>query len=180
VALVPLVVRVAMVFDKDEPADHALGRSKGGFGTKLHLLCDAQGLPLSALLLPSQAHESTQFEALLETVSIERQTTGRTRKRPQRVAADKAYHAHRIRHWLHSHGVQAVIPPRKTRRTKPRPGRPISYHQCFYRDRNVIERCVGWLKECRSIATRYEKLAVNYLQLVKLAFIERYLRLLMP
>src|SRR5919197_900532 len=91
VALVPLVVRVAMVFDKDEPADHALGRSKGGFGTKLHLLCDAQGLPLSALLLPSQAHESTQFEALLETVSIERQTTGRTRKRPQRVAADKAY-----------------------------------------------------------------------------------------
>jgi transposase len=176
---VPLLVRVATVFDKDEPADHALGRSKGGYGTKLHLLCDAQGLPLSALLLPGQAHESTQFEALLETVSIERQTTGRTRKRPQRVAADKAYHAQRIRHWLHSHGIQAVIPPRKTRRTKPRPGRPISYDQCFYRDRNVIERCVGWLKECRSVATRYEKLAVNYLQLVKLAFIERYLRLLM-
>src|SRR5262245_60063662 len=43
VALVPLLVRVATVFDNDEPADHALGRSKGGFGTKLHLLCDAQG-----------------------------------------------------------------------------------------------------------------------------------------
>ncbi len=54
----------------------------------------------------------------------------------------------------------------------------MSYDQRLYRDRNVIERCVGWLKECRSVATRYEKLAVNYLQLVKLAFIERYLRLL--
>ncbi len=109
--------------------------------------------------MPGQAHESTQCEALLETVSIERRTSGRTRKRPERVAADKAYHAHRIRHWLQSHGIQVVIPR-------------------FYRDRNVIERCIGWLKECRSVATRYEKLAVNYLQLVKLAFIERYLRLL--
>lgn len=177
-ALVLLLVRVATGFDKEEPADHALGRSKGGFGTKLHLLCDAQGLPLSALLLPGQAHESTQFEELLETVSIERRTSGRTRKRPERVAADKAYHAHRIRYWLHSHGIHVVIPPRKTQRIKPRRGRPIRYDQRFYRDRNVIERCIGWLKECRSVATRYEKLAVNYLQLVKLAFIERYLRLL--
>lgn len=179
-ALVRLPVPVATVFDDDEPGNHALGRSKGGFGTKLHLLCDAQGLPLSALLLPGQAHESTQFETLLATVSVERQVTGRRRTRPRRVAADKAYHAHRIRHWLHSRGIQAVIPPRQTRRTKPQLGRPVSYDPRFYRDRNVVERCVGWLKECRSVATRFEKLAVNYLQLVKLAFIERYLRLLAP
>lgn len=44
----------------------------------------------------------------------------------------------------------------------------------------AIERCVGWLKECRSVATRFEKKAVNYLQMVKLVFIERYLRLLAP
>jgi len=170
---------VATVFDAAEPADHALGRSRGGFGTKLHLLTDGKGVPLSALLLPGQAHESTQFESLVDTVSIARRTTGRARRRPKRIAADRAYHAHRIRHWLHQHGIKAVIPPRKTKK-KPRPGRPISYDQLHYRRRNVVERCAGWLKECRSVATRFEKLAVNYLQMVKLAFIERYLRLLAP
>jgi transposase len=163
--------------DTDEPADHALGRSRGGFGTKLHLLCDGNGVPLSALLLPGQAHESTQFEALVDSVAIDRSTTGRRRTRPRRVAADRAYHAQRIRHWLRTRGITAVIPPRKTQ-GKPRRGRPITYSVAHYRARNVIERCVGWLKECRSVATRFEKLAVNYLQMVKLAFIERYLRVL--
>ena len=46
------------------------------------------------------------------------------------------------------------------------------------RGRYFVERCIGWLKECRSVGTRFEKLAVNYLMLVKLAMIERYLRLL--
>lgn len=171
--------RVATVFDEQEPTDHALGRSRGGFGTKLHLLCDGQGLPLSALLLPGQAHESTQFETLLDTVRIACRRTGRIRRRPRRIAADRAYHAQRIRHWLRQHGIKAVIPPRK-QRGKSRPGRPVSYDRQHYRARNVVERCVGWLKECRSLATRFEKLAVNYLQMVKLAFIERYLRLLAP
>ena len=54
----------------------------------------------------------------------------------------------------------------------------MSYNQAHYRRRSTIEQCVGTLKECRAVATRYEKLALNYLGLVKLAFIERYLRLL--
>jgi transposase len=78
---------------------------------------------------------------------------------------------------LRSHGIGAVIPPRRSRK-KPRRGRPISYDQARYRDRNVIERCIGWLKECRSVATRYEKLAVHYLGMVHLAIIERYIKLL--
>ncbi len=53
-----------------------------------------------------------------------------------------------------------------------------SYDRERYRGRNVIERCVGWLKECRSLATRFEKLAVHYLGMVQLAIIGRYLRLL--
>jgi transposase len=114
---------VATGFDTDEPADHALGRSRGGFGTKLHVICDGTGVPLSALLLPGQAHESTQFEDLVDSVTITRRTTGRTRKLPKRLAADRAYHAHRIRQWLHQHGIKAVIPPRKTK-GKPRRGRP--------------------------------------------------------
>jgi transposase len=160
-----------------EPADHALGRSVGGFGSKLHLLCDGNGIPLSALLLPGQAHESRQFEALVTSVQVQ-QTKGRCRSRPRRVGGDKAYHAQRIRHWLHAHGIGAVIPPRASRAKKPRRGRPVSYDRERYRGRNVIECCIGWLKECRSLATRFEKLAVHFLGMVHLAFIERYLRLL--
>jgi transposase len=55
-----------------------------------------------------------------------------------------------------------------------------SYDQCRYRGRTVIERSVGTLKECRSLATRFEKLAVRYLGMVHLAIVQRYLRLLHP
>ena len=128
------------------------------------------------LLLPGQAHESTQFEVLVGSVQV-RRAKGRPRSRPRRIGGDKAYHAQRIRHWLRSHGIGAVLPPRKGS-GKHRAGRPISYNQEHYRGRNVVERCIGWLKECRSLATRFEKLAVHFLGMVHLAIIERYLRLL--
>jgi transposase len=162
--------------DADEPNDHALGRSKGGFGTKLHLMVDGNGIPLSATLTPGQAHESTQFEAVVEAANLPAQP-GRRRLRPRRIAADKGYDARRIRSWLRRRAIKPVIPPRK-KRGKPRPGRPVSYDRAHYKLRNVMERGIGWLKECRSVATRYEKLALNYLAMVKLAIIERYLRLL--
>ena len=63
---------------------------------------------------------------------------------------------------------------------KRRKGRPVSYDPERYRGRNVIERSIGWLKECRSLATRYEKLAIHYLGMVQLAIIERYLKMLEP
>jgi transposase len=52
----------------------------------------------------------------------------------------------------------------------------VTYDAQRYQQRKVIERCVGWRKECRSVATRYEKLALNDLGLVNLAMVERYLR----
>lgn len=105
------------------------------------------------------------------------QPRGRPRSRPKRLTADRAYSNQRIRHWLRQHRITAVIPPKK-RRGRPKAGRPISYNHMHYRGRNVVERCIGWLKECRSVGTRFEKLAVNYLMMVKLAIITRYLRLL--
>lgn len=162
----------------DEPADHALGRSRGGYGTKLHLLCDGAGIPLSALLLPGQAHESTQFAALVTSVRVQR-GVGRPCSRPRRIGGDKAYHARRIRQWLRDHGIGAVIPPRR-QPGRPRPGRPVTYDPIRYRGRNVIERTVGFLKDCRSLATRFEKLALHFLNMVNLAIIQRYLRLLAP
>jgi transposase len=160
----------------EERSDHALGRSVGGFSTKIHLLSDGNGLPLDACLTAGQTHESTQVETVMEQVAIPR-ASGRVRRRPRRLAADRAYDVQRIRHWLRLRGIGPVIPP-KRRTGKRKRGRPVTYNREHYRRRSTIEQCVGWLKECRAVATRYEKLALNYLGLVKLAFIERYLRLL--
>jgi transposase len=49
-----------------------------------------------------------------------------------------------------------------------------------YRRRNAVERAVGWLKGCRSVATRHDQLAVSFLAMVKLAFLRQYLRALRP
>jgi transposase len=133
---------------------------------------------LSGLLLPAQAHESTQFEQIVETVQVRRRV-GRPRLRSHRIGADKAYHAQRIRQWLRARATGAVRWPRGER-GKRRRGRPLSDDRRRYRERNVIERSVGWLKECRSLATRFEKLAVDYPGLVHLAIIQGYLRLLAP
>ena len=65
-----------------------------------------------------------------------------------------------------------MIPTRKDQRRNPR------FDKATYRRRNVVERCIGWLKESRRLATRFEKLAVNFLAMVKLAMIRRCLRLL--
>src|SRR5215470_4341854 len=92
----------------DEPSNHALGRSVGGFSTKIHLLSDSNGIPLDATLTPGQTHESTQVETVMEQITIER-ASGRTRRRPRRLAADRAYDAMRIRHFLRMRGIKPII-----------------------------------------------------------------------
>ena len=130
-------------------------------------MTDGRGVPLGALVTAGQAHESKHFEALMDTVRIRR------RRRPDAVAGDRAYSVPRIRRWLSSRGIEAVIP---TKRDQPRE----RFNRRKYRRRNVVECCIGWLKECRRLATRYEKLATHYLAIVKLAMIQRCLRLLDP
>ena len=151
-----------------------MGRSRGGFGTKIHLVSDGNGLPLAAEVTAGQRHESTQFERVLGKVRI-RNPSGRPRCRPVKLAGDKGYSYPRIRRWLRRHGIQAVIPRRKDQR--PDDGR-VKFDKDTYQRRAVVEQCVGWLKECRAVATRFDKLAVNYLATLKLAMIQRYLRLL--
>ena len=103
------------------------------------------------------------------------QCKGRPRSRPARLAADKGYSYPWIRAWLRRHNIDAVIPQRSDQQRR-HIGRPLSFDKDTYRRRNVIECCVGWLKECRRIATRFEKLALNFLAMVKVAIIGRYLR----
>lgn len=70
---------------------HSLGRSRGGFGTKLHLIVDGHGIPLAASISPGQAHESKHLEPVLEAVRIPRPGRGRPRCRPRALAGDKGY-----------------------------------------------------------------------------------------
>jgi len=131
---------------------------------------DRRGLPLAVVLTPGQRNDATQFEAALDAVGV-RQPSGQTRRRPARVLADRGYDANRIRAWLSRKGIAAVIPPTRSRK------RPIRYDRVLYRERNVVERLIGHLKEHRRIATRHEKRAGSYEAMVKLAFVERYLRI---
>ena len=157
-----------------EPADHALGRSRGGFGTKLHLIVDGHGIPLAVALSPGQAHESKHVEPVLKAVRLARPGRGRRRRRPRRLAGDKGYSYRRVRRYLRRRGIVAVIPTRKDQRRNPR------FDRETYRRRNVVERCVNWLKEDRRLGARHEKLAVYFLAMAKLAMIRRCLRLLDP
>jgi transposase len=102
-----------------------------------------------------------------------RQPVGPPRTRPEAMAGDKGYSYPRIRDWLHRHSIRVVIPRRSDQR--PNDGRH-RFDTKLYRRRCTIEQCMGWLKECRRLCTRFEKLAVNFVAMIHVAFIERYLR----
>ena len=77
-----------------------------------------------------------------------------------------------------SSASEGVIPQRSNQAGRKGGCRTLDRHK--YRRRNVVERCVGWLKVCRRVLTRFEKLAVNYLAMLRLACVQRYLRALSP
>jgi len=151
----------------DEPLDHALGYSRGGFGTKIHLLCEGHGIPLAVYVTPGQRHESTAFEVVVQRVLLPRRPGQRFW--PGKLAGDKGYNYPHIRRWLQEHQIEAVIPRYKNQ------ARDEHFDRASYRQRNLIERVVGWYKECRRLGTRYEKLAVNYVAFWIVAIIEKVL-----
>lgn len=156
-----------------EPHDHALGRSRGGPGSKIHLACDGNGLPMAVRITAVQRHESTQFQAVLKPVRVPRKR-GRPRCRPKRVAGDEGYSYPHLRRALRRRGIKAVIATKKNQRRLP------GFEKETYRRRNVVERCIGWLKDRRRLATRFDKLAEDFLAMVQLAMLERLLKALLP
>jgi transposase len=166
----PRVLAGSKAAQLEEPPDHALGRSQGGFGTKIHLVCEQHGILLAIYVTPGQQHESTVFEVVVERVMLPHR--GGRRFWPEWMAADKGYSYRHIRGWIKRHGIRGVIP---TRKDQPR---DLGFAKAQYRRRNIVERAVGWYKECRRLGTRYEKLAVNYVAFWLVAMIEKDLRLL--
>lgn len=133
-------------------------------------MTDRRGLPLAAIVTPGQRNDSARFEAALDAVSV-RQPSGQTRRRPGRVLAERGYDVDRIRAWLRRKRIGAVIPPKRDR------VRRFRYDRAVYRERNVVERALGHLKEHRRVRTRHEKLARSYAAMVTLAMVIGYLRL---
>lgn len=103
---------------------------------------------------------------------------GRPRTRPERLVADRGYDARHIRQYLRRRGIRAMIPERKAGkgRRRRRRGRGPIFDQQLYAKRNVVERLIGWIKENRRLATRFEKTAESFLTMIQLAFIRRYFR----
>lgn len=141
----------------------ALGRSHGGFSTKIHVRADRHGKPLVLLVTAGQRHDQTMFAPLLERGQIRQQGRGRPRHRPKRIVADKGYSSRWIRTWLRQHGIRHTIPHKRNACR----GGPFDRAQ--YCERNQVERLINRLKQFRRVATRYEKLATNYLAMVTLA-----------
>lgn len=159
--------------DSQEPLDHALGRSRGGFSTKIHILCDGHGLPLHFHLTAGQTHESTVLDELL--VDADEHLLDEEGQRipwPFALGGDKGYRAAWIDQYLLELGIEPVIPSKEN---EDRDERPVAFDKWAYRRRNVVERLIGWLKESRRIFSRYEKTAKNFGGMIKLAFIRQYL-----
>ena len=158
--------------DADEPADHGLGLSRGGFGSKVHLVTDGDGNVLHAVLTRGNRNECPVLGPLLAGA-----VANAGGRRPEKLAADKGYSADRLRGGLADLGIEPVIPMRDNEHVDDR-DRWGPFDKAAYRRRNVVERAVAKLKEFRRIATRYEKLASAYLAMLTVANIVLYLRLL--
>ena len=166
---------------KVEPADHAIGRSRGGLSTKIHHAVDGRGRPLVVLVGPGQGGDAPMCLPVLDGIRVPRPGPGRPRTRPDSVLADKAYSSRAIRAELRRRGIIAVIPePRDQqghrKRRGSRGGRPVTYDALAYRGRNVVERSFNALKHWRGLATRYDKLATVYRGGAVLAAILAWLR----
>ncbi|WP_442813742.1 IS5 family transposase [Streptomyces sp. NBC_01558] len=158
-----------------------LGRSRGGFTTKVHLVADGRCRPLAFVLTPGHYGDGPQFERVLEQIAVPRSGVGRPRKRPDHVLADKAYTSRSNRRYLRRRGIQHTIPERMDQQRHrhnrgSRGGRPIGFDSERYKKRNTVERAINRLKGFRSVATRYEKRAYIYLGTVTLAALLIWLR----
>ena len=101
----------------------------------------------------------------------------RRRRKPRKLVGDKGYSVPRIRDWLRAQGIEPVIPHPDNEHARRDPS--VRFDRGAYRQRHVIEQCVGWLKELRRIGTRFEKLAVHFHAMLQLAMIRQYLKLLL-
>lgn len=116
---------------------------------------------------PGQQHETQQAIPLVDKLPV----LSATPQRPKKLVGDKGYSAGWLRQWLRERQVEPVIAHQKKEAGAQEP-----FDRESYRQRHWIEQCVGWLKEKRRLATRYEKLAIHYLGMLTIGMILQYLK----
>jgi transposase len=137
----------------------SMGRSRGGLTSKIHAVVDTNGLPVRLALTAGEAHDNRLARCLLSRL-----------KSGSMLLADRGYDADWIRAIVTKRSAWANIPPRSNR------NEPICFSPHLYRARNQVERFFNRIKQCRRTATRYDKLAANYLAFIQLASIRLWLR----
>ncbi len=135
-----------------------MGRSRGGFSTKIHISTDGLGNPTRFLLSGGQEADITYAEPLIEG------------QRFEAGIGDKGYDSDRLVAVIESQGAAAVIPPKKSRK------QPRAYDEHIYKERNKVEWFVNLIKQYRRVATRYEKTGRNFLGFIYVAAIMILLR----
>jgi len=138
--------------------EQSLGRSRGGFSTKIHLASDALGNALRFILTGGERNDITQAEALVKDFVAEY------------VIADKGYDSEAFVLHLKGQNAQAVIPSRATNKVQ----REIDAH--LYKERHLVENQIGKLKQFRRVFSRFDKLAKNYLSFIYFAITVIWLR----
>ena len=125
------------------------------------VVTDGQGLPIGLYVDSAQPHESQLAQATLATVRVP-QPRGRPRTRPKELVADKAYDSYEFRQRLRRRGIKPTIPPiERRKRREPKRGRPVKVGPS-YRQRWKVERCFGWMDNCRRLVVRYERAVEHY------------------
>ena len=139
---------------------NALGRSRGGFSTKINARTNAEGLPISIVITPGQVHDVTAYPALMGEVDDD----------PKQMLADKGYDSDAIRDDIEKRGGEAQIPSKVNRKVQ----RLVD--KAIYALRNRIERFFNRIKNSRRVATRYDKLVESFAAFVLLATIRIWFR----
>ena len=127
-----------------------LGRSRGGFSTKIHLAIDGLGNSLRFILTGGERDDTTQAENLIANFKF------------KKLLADKGYDSDKFLQIVLDKGVELVVPTRVNRKKQRQIDRSV------YRHRNLIERFIGQIKHYRRIFSRFDKLAKNYLSFIHL------------
>ena len=138
----------------------SMGRSRGGLTSKIHAVVDSSGLPVRLAFTTGEAHDNRLAAKLLSRL-----------KSGTMLLADRGYDADWIRAFVRQHGAWANIPPKRNRTEA------LGFSPYLYRARNLVERFFNKIKHCRRVATRYDKLAANYLAFIQLASIRLWLRI---
>lgn len=138
--------------------EQALGRSRGGFSTKIHAVVDGLGNPLRFILTAGQQHDSRQATALLDGWTF------------TRVIADRGYAGQAVINVVLAQGAEVVIPPHQCAKQQ------REYDRWWYRERHLVECFFNKLKHFRRVFSRFDKLARRYLGFIQFTSVLIWLR----